>query len=145
MKRQRTTLCLIRIYMILAILGILLWPLCSDLASFTGISSIIFAFLYSVTYTGKLGAILAILWGLIYAANMLLAYIVARRKSKYAWFLSVVGVDIMISVLCIVHKCVIDNQYGLTALIIGTMFRMIYFGALVLSVRISKKGQSHGS
>ena len=112
------------IYLILTVIGIILWLPIPEIIHFTGASSLVYAFLFGVAYNSF--ALIALLWILFLVINLIVWYIYGIKNNKFFPFFIIVGIDLMASIGCICFKVFIANYTDLLVVTVGCAIRLVY-------------------
>lgn len=137
-KRGRTKK-LVDIYMVMVLLGVLLWipfPVVGDLI---GASSIIHAFLLVVGDTTKWIKYVSLVWILLFCFVLLSSYIVAWKKNEYKVIISISGIELLIAGIIIVYmicNCDFDN---IITVLMGYIIRFLYFILMVFNYTTDRR------
>ena len=118
---------LIDIYMIMVVLGILLWIPFPELGHVIGATSIIQSFLLVVGDTTKWVKYLSLIWLLIFSLSLTGSYIVVCVKKKYKAIILIMGIELLIAGIIVFYMICSGSYYNMITLIMGYLIRLMYF------------------
>ena len=124
---------LIDVYMIIVLLGILLWIPFPVVGHVIGATSIIHTFLLAVGDTTGWIRYLSLAWIPIFCLFLVGGYIIACKKKKYEPVILVVGIELLIAGIIIFSMVCIGNCYNLMVMLMGYAIRFLYFILMIIS------------
>ena len=129
---------LIDVYMVMVLLGILLWLPFPDAGHIIGASSIIQAFLIAVGDTAQWIKYLSLSWILIFCFFLIWSYIVACKKNKYKPVILLMGIELIIAGIIIVYFILCWYSEYLFIMLTGYIIRFLYFMLVVYNHAIAR-------
>lgn len=111
------------LYLILTVLGIILWLPIPDISHFIGASSLVYAFLFGAADNSF--SVIALLWILFFVINLVVWYVYGKKKNKYIYFFTVVGLELLVSLIFICVKVIIANYTDIIITVVGFVIRLI--------------------
>ena len=124
---------LIDIYMIMVLIGILLWIPFPEFGNVIGASSLIHSFLLVVGDTTKWIKCLSLIWILTFCLLLVGSYIVARKTKKYKMIIWVSGIELLIAGIIIFYIFFTGYYYNIISILIGYIIRFLYFMLMVFN------------
>lgn len=140
MNKSTITKILIHIYMIMVLLGILLWLPFPELAHIIGACSIVQAFLIAVGDIPPLWlSYLSLIWIVVFCLSLVISYIVACWKNKYKPILSIMGIELLVAASIIFYLIWLREFYLFPVILTGYIIRFLYFIGVVYTYKIARR------
>lgn len=117
---------LVDFYMIMILLGIVLWIPFPEIGSVIGATSVIHAFLIAVGDAHEWMRYLALIWILVFAVFVTVAYFLVCTKRRYTPFIVIVGMELLIAGAFVVYKICCGNDYKWIMILVGYIIRFLY-------------------
>lgn len=111
------------LYLILTVLGIILWLPIPEISHFIGASSLVYAFLFGVADHNF--SFIALLWILFFIVNLAVWYVYGKKKNKYIYFFATVGLELLVSLGFICIKVITANYTDIIIAMAGFVIRLI--------------------
>ena len=124
------------IYIISTVLSILAWGLFgTELCDFLGASSLIYSLILSVTAEFRWVAYLSLIWIVALFLSLTVTFLILCKKCLFRPMIFVIGADLCFSLLCLIYKCVVSNYASFTTMLLGLIFRTLYYLYLIYHSR----------
>lgn len=136
MKNHDATIILIKIYSLLTIGSIAVWIFAPQWSHFFGANSILELFLFSISLENPLVLFFYLVWLLIFIVSFVISYILAINKNATP-FVSLVAVDLLISIVLLIYKICISNYTDLLFMFTGWFVRVLFYVRMVIVIRKS--------